>query len=238
MHSYSASKTSFYVTWNVITNEPSQSQYAPWVWTNDSCYRLACTRRLSALSSISWRIDTLPVLLDRSSSRRIVARSISWAILTTLNAKADLSRYHFIHGALLYNDFSIRNVSAFLAAMRRAVLWEFRSLGSGRTVWLRILSISFRIILRVAGGWEGAVGVVSLVELMVSSLLCELFSILISYGVDGERVRSVNREQKIPVASEWKVDTLKWLVPKISFGCKFTTFSAVYSCVLLHTISW
>lgn len=158
--------------------------------------------------------------------------------MTTLNAKADLSRYHFIHGDLLYNDFSIRNVRAFLAAMRRAVLWEFRSLGSGRTVWLRILSISFRIILRVAGGWEGAVGVVSLVELMVSSLLCELFSILISYGIDRERVmvNSEQREQKIPVASEWKVDTLKWLVPKISFGCKFTTFSAVYSyvCIIRH----
>lgn len=62
-------------------------------------------------------------------------------------------------------------------------------------------------------------GVVSLVELMVSSLLCELFSILISYGIDRERVmvNSEQREQKIPVASEWKVDTLKWLVPKISF---------------------
>ena len=107
-------------------------------------------------------------------------------------------------------------------------------MGSGRTVWLRILSISFRIILRVAGGWEGAVGVVSLVELMVSSLLCELFGILMSYGIDGERVKVSEAKA---VASKWKVDTLKWLVPKISFGCKFTTFSAVYSCVLLHTIS-
>ena len=60
-------------------------------------------------------------------------------------------------------------------------------MGGGKTVWLRILLISFRIVLRVANGWEGAVGLVSLEELMVSSILCGLFSILMSYGIEDGR---------------------------------------------------